>query len=165
MKGHFSGLAPSGPRALGYNASVPDVPCNRIVPKNLFLSAQRRSQHVVHAGEVRESNIRDLPTLINLSVLIHSGHGSAGTRTPRHRVRILDGGAGSDHASGSRAMARYSQSSPSSKGSPAGTSPGQVGACPASESGWVGRQQRLFTLRKSGNCAAPASANQRSPAA
>jgi hypothetical protein len=53
-----------------YNASVPDAPCIRIVPKNLFLSAQRAlSEEVVHAGKVRESNIRDLCTLIDLSVL------------------------------------------------------------------------------------------------
>ena len=29
--------------------------------------------------------------------------------------------------------------------------------------GWVGRQPRPYTLRKSGNCIAPASANPRSP--
>jgi hypothetical protein len=45
-------------------------PCVRIVPKNLFLSAQRAlSEEVIRAGQVRESNLRDLCTLIDLSVL------------------------------------------------------------------------------------------------
>jgi len=42
----------------------------RIVPKNLLLSAQRAlSDPAIHAQTVTESNIRDLCTLINLSVL------------------------------------------------------------------------------------------------
>ena len=43
---------------------------SRIVPKNLFLSAQRGlSEEAVRAGAVTHSNIRDLCTLITLSML------------------------------------------------------------------------------------------------
>lgn len=44
--------------------------CTRVVPKNLFLSAQRAlSEQTIRSAGVTHSNIRDLCTLITLSVL------------------------------------------------------------------------------------------------
>jgi hypothetical protein len=50
--------------------SMPNTSSARVVPKNLFLSAQRAlSEPAIHLKSVTQSNIRDLCTLITLSVL------------------------------------------------------------------------------------------------
>src|SRR5690348_3684620 len=51
-------------------SAMPNSPSLRIVPKNLLFSAQEAlSESAVHEGHVTESNLRDLCTLITLSVL------------------------------------------------------------------------------------------------
>ena len=97
------------------------------------------------------------------------GNGSAGdtpgTGASRRRLRVADRGAGPDHAS------RSSHGRPAGhlrrvrKGDSAGTNSGWLWPMRGrTANGWVGRQPRPYTLRKSGNCIAPASANPRSPA-
>jgi len=49
---------------------MPSSPCSRVVPKNLFLSAQRAlSEEAIQNNKVTKSNLRDLCTLLSLSVL------------------------------------------------------------------------------------------------
>lgn len=53
-----------------YYVRMQAPPGVRVVPKNLFLSAQRAlSDNAVHAKSVTKSNLRDLCTLLSLSVL------------------------------------------------------------------------------------------------
>ena len=95
------------------------------------------------------------------------GNGSAGdpsgTGTSRRRLRVADRGAGSDHAGRSSDGRPAGRSSPSSKERFCGNELGLAWPMRGrTGNGWAGRQPRPYTLRKSGNCIAPASANPRS---
>ena len=97
------------------------------------------------------------------------GNGSAGnpagTGASRRRLRVADRGAGPDYAGRSSDGRPAGRLRRASNGRFCGNELGLAWPTPdRTANGWAGRQPRPYTLPKSGNCIAPASANPKSPA-
>ena len=73
--------------------SISSTPIARIIPKNLLISATRAlDDKIVRKNDVRESNVRDLCTLITMSILYDTIEtlGNERELRPSHKPRIAE---------------------------------------------------------------------------